>query len=415
MAIGTMARTDPDHMARLTTVAGCFLAQNFVMGTAYGSFGPLLTTMQADLGVSRAVASMGMSIVTLALALVAAVAGGVMQRFRTRDVMLAGVAVSAAAYLGLAATTNFLLALLFYALIGIGVALGAILAPLALTTRWISGGRGKALAIVNLPVVLFTCPFLIGMALPVIGRRALLLAIAGALLALLPLLLALVRERPGSGAGAGAEAPAGMPQSAEPAPTAEILGNAGFWLVSLGIGLMAGCGIVFVVHIAPFGTSEGLPLRTATALLSIYAGAGLLGTPLFGWLADRLGPPAALILSGGVQAMGWALLLAVQGPALLLVAALLGVCCTPLVTLHGASLTALFGHATVARAMGYSYLCKLPFIFGFGPLAGAMFDATGDYHMPFLLCSGLMLCATLCFCALALVSRQPARAQAVPA
>ncbi|WP_157219360.1 MFS transporter [Flavisphingomonas formosensis] len=406
-------RTDPDGTARLTSVAGCFLAQNFVMGTAYGSFGPLLTTMQADLGIGRAVASMGMSVVTLALALVAAAAGGVMQRFRTRDVMIVGVAVSAIAYLGLALTPSFVVALVSYALVGIGIALGAILAPLALTTRWVSDGRGKALAIVNLPVVLFTCPFVIGEVLPEIGRRAVLLALSAALLMLIPVLLALVRERPSGESGFGGQGAAGTP--AEPVPAGAIVANSGFWFVSLGIGLMAGCGIIFVVHIVPFGTSAGLSLGSATALLSIYAGAGLLGTPLFGWLADRLGPPIALILSGGVQALGWALLLVVKGPALLLVAATLGVCCTPLVTLHGAALTALFGHATVARAMGYSYLCKLPFIFGFGPMAGAMFDATGDYRMPFLLCSALMACATLCFLALSVVSRQPGDARTATA
>ena len=43
MAIGTTTGADPDGTARWMTVAGCFLAQNFVMGMAYGSFGPLLT------------------------------------------------------------------------------------------------------------------------------------------------------------------------------------------------------------------------------------------------------------------------------------------------------------------------------------------------------------------------------------
>lgn len=389
--------------ARIRTIIGCFLAQNLVMGVAYGSFGPLLAANQAHLNVGRAVAAMGMSLNTLALALVAAVAGGLMQRFNVRAVMVTGVLISAAAYLGLAFTDSFAIALVCYALVGVGIALAAILSPLALVTRWVSTGRGKALSIVNLPFALFVCPFVIGAVLPDVGRAGVLIGLGCILLALAPLLLLLVRERPPvyPGGEAHAAANAMAPQSAR-----HVLRSPGFWLVSLGIGLMAGCGIVFVVHIVAFGSGIGLSMVSATGLLSIYAGAGLVGTPLFGWLADRLGPPNALILSGGCQALLWSMLLVAKGPALFLIAAGLGICCTPLVTLHGAALSALFDQATVARAMGFSYLFKLPFIFSFGPAAGALFDTTGDYRIPFLLCSGIMGCATLSFFGLSIVSRE---------
>lgn len=406
------AGADVDRAARIKTILGCFLAQNLVMGIAYGSFGPMLEANQAHMDVGRAVAAGGMSLITLALAVVAAIAGGLMQRFRVRDVLAFGVAVSGTAYLGLAIAPNFPVALVCYALVGIGVALGAVLAPLALVSRWVSEGRGKVLAFVNLPVILFACPFVVGLVLPSVGREAVYFGLGAALLALVPLLFLLVTEWPPSADRSGAASSAAGTSAVS---SAQVLRSPGFWLISLGIGIMAGCGITYVVHIVAFGLDKGMPLISASALLSIYAGAGLVGTPLFGWLSDRLGPPNALVLSGGCQAVLWSMVLIVEGPALYLVAAGLGICCTPLVTLHGASLGALFDPATVARAMGYSYLVKLPFIFGFGPGAGALFDMTGEYRIPFLLCSALMACATLCFIGLAIVTRIDRRRHAMAA
>ena len=400
----------PDwSMPAIKTVFGCFLANNLVMGVAFGSFGPLLIANEAHLGVGRGTAAIGMSLITIAAALVAAVTGGMIQRFRVRDVMVGGVVLNAIAYFLLAFTNSFPLFLCSYTLVGAGAALSGILTPLTLVSRWVPQQRGKALSAVNLPVVMFACPFLVGTALPEIGRAALLMIFACLFVALVPLLLLLVKERPEPSADrVQPEAPA-VVDDGEPARQ-RILATAPFWLISLGVGILAGCGTVFVVHIAPFGGTRGLSPVNATALLSIYAGAGLIGTPLFGWAADRFRPANALVLCSGVQALLWFMLLMMEGPALLIVAALMGVCSTPLVALHGAALSFYFDAATVTRAMGYSYIFKLPMAFALAPTAGALFEATGDYRLAFLLCSALTVGAALGFLGLAMRGNQPARA-----
>jgi len=102
--------------------------------------------------------------------------------------------------------------------------------------------------------------------------------------------------------------------------------------------------------------------------------------------------------------------LLVSGPALFAVVAILGMCCSPLMALHGGALGALFGANGVSRAMGFSFLVKLPFIFAYGPAAGALFDLTGGYSLSFMLCTASLTIATLSFIALAMVMH---RAQAV--
>ena len=144
-------------------------------------------------------------------------------------------------------------------------------------------------------------------------------------------------------------------------------------------------------------------------MLSFYAGAGLIGTPVFGWIIDRIGAPAALVIAAlGLATLSLAVIF-VDGPALFAVVALAGACCTPITTMHGAALGDLFGRNAVARAMGYSYFIKLPFLVGAAPVIGAVYDATGSYRVPFALCAGAMLLAAGCFAALWLISRTDGR------
>jgi cyanate permease len=376
-------------------VALCFLAQNCAMGFAFGSFGPLLASSEAHFGVSRTVASTGMSLIMLAIGGLAPFLGSLLQRHSVRAAMIAGALLSAMGYWGLAVLHSFALGLVMYALIGTGVSLTAILGPLILISRWFEANRARMLSLVNLPLALFVTPYLIARMLPEQGRCAILGSIGTTFLLLAPLLLLLVEQPPSGNAqprSSTANAPVATSGSA-----ATILRKPAFWLLSIGIGIMAGAGSAYMVHIVPFGIERQMSLPAAAALLSVYSGAGIFGTLLFGWIADRLGPPSALVISASCQAVLWWSLLQVNGAQLYLVAALLGVCVVPLTTLHGAALSRVFGAAAVGRATGYSYLVKLPFIFSFAPAMGRIFDVFGGYHTPFLLTAGLMVLSSASF------------------
>jgi len=201
----------------------------------------------------------------------------------------------------------------------------------------------------------------------------------------------------------GATAASAAAQGEEPTP---IMKRPAFWLLSLGIGIVAGAGTGFVVHIVPYGLSQQMSLQSASALLSVYAGAGVGGTVLFGWICDRIGPPAALAFGAIAQALLWSSLLYLHGPAMYLVAALLGICVVPLVTLQGAAISHLFDTASVSRAMGYSYFIQLPFILVFGPALGLLFDHFGQYNVPFLIVAAFLVLAGLLFYVMILTLRR---------
>jgi MFS family permease len=382
---------------RWRVVVVCFLVQNVAMAMAFGTFGPMLASTEEHFGVSRAVAATGMSFITLAIGGLSPLLGSLLQRVPVRSAMISAALLSSVGYCGLAFVNPFQLALLMYGLIGTGVCLLGILGPLVLINRWFETNRAKVLSLVNLPIALFVTPYIVATFLPIYGRFAIFCVIATIFLLIIPLLFSLV-ERPVMAANPAN--PVDRVDVRKPELSKDsrsISRNPAFWLVSLGIGVIAGAGIAFVVHIVPFGMDRNLSLPAASALLSVYSGCGIFGTLLLGWLADRIGPPTTLVIAAAAMSGLWWSLLHITGVPLYVVAALIGVFGVPVVTLHGAALSEIFGVDRISRAMGCSYLIKLPFIFTFAPVVGLLFDRSGGYQLPFLFIVGLLAVAAVCF------------------
>ncbi|WP_250504183.1 MFS transporter [Caballeronia sp. AZ7_KS35] len=390
------------------TLIICLIAQNCSMGFALGSFGPLLASTEQHFGVSRAVAAVGMSVLILALGGLSPLLGGQLHRLPVRISMAVGALLGALGYWGLAITHSFSTALVMFALIGASVCLNAVLGPLVMISRWFETNRGKALGVVNLPVLLFLTPYIIADLLPRFGRGPLLGALATICAALVPLMLLLVEYPPAASARDGDD----DAHAAAPEGFAAIMKRPAFWLLSIGVGIVAGGGTAFTVHIVPFGVDRQMSLPAAAALLSVYGGAGLFGSLLFGWICDRIGAASALVLSALCQALVWWGFLHGSGPLLYGLAALLGVCLVPLVTLQGAAISEMFDAQGVSRAMGYSYMITMPFMFGFAPAMGVMFDTLGGYDMPFLAIAGLLVLAAGLFYLMQHALRKPASARA---
>lgn len=377
--------------AAMRTIAICAIAQNVAMGLAFGSFGPLLAANEAHFGVDRAQISFGMSVLTTALGLSAIVGGGTMHRFKPGTVMIAGALANLVAYLGLMATGAFPVALAMFVLVGVGTALTAILGPVTIVARLFPDQRGRMLSLVNLPVMMFAVPYIVARVLPLCGREQIYAGATAAFIVLVPLLFMLRSDSDSPDRAAPGAADANV------IPAGAMFARADFWLVALGIGLIAGTATAFTVHSAAFAQSNGLAPASAAMLLSVYSGAGLAGTPVMGWLADRSGPRLALAIAAAIQTIGWTLLASGTTALFLPVAALLGAVSVPLVTLHGAAMAAMFGPASVSRAMGISFAFKLPFLYGVTPLVGWAFVHFGSYRIGLAGSALAMLVATLLF------------------
>lgn len=368
-------------------VAVCLVANNLTLGLPFGSFGALLALNEQHFGIARATISFGMSAFTVTMGLSALLMGGLVRRLTPRLALAIGIAASSIAFLGLGLTSSLAVAFVMWAMLGFGAAMAAILAPVAIAAELFPERSGRILGIVNLPVVLFAAPWVITKALPVLGREGIYFVMFALLVPALVAALLLPRKAPQEVISNG--------HADEPATSRAMFGRGDFWLITLGISLIAGTGVAFMVHAIPYAGSRGLSPSTAALMLSIYSGAGLAGVPLFGWLADKVGPPVALAGSAILQCICWGFFAIAPADSFLAIAALLGLATTPLTTLHGAAMARLFGAAAVGKAMGTSFAIKLPFLFAISPAVGYIFVRLSDYRPAFLVISGSLLVAVI--------------------
>jgi sugar phosphate permease len=258
------------------------------------------------------------------------------------------------------------------------------------------------LGIVYLPLAISVMPYVIASILPGLGRTTVLLLMAVTMIGTLPFLWFLL-EKPVEGTG-------DKSQSVQAAATrdstaggdrlltkTELFTNPYFWVLSVAMAILAGAGSVFQVHAVPFGTGRGMSLPAAAMLLSTQSIFGLPGTLLFGWASDRFGSLATLAFLNFYCGVLWLLLYGAGEPFLFVISALMGPAVTPIIMLHGAATAELFSLSNVSRAMGFGYLIKLPFLFGFVPVAALLFEWSGSYELPFMITAGLLFLNALGF------------------
>ena len=375
-----------DSKSAKRTIMVCMLTNNLTLGLAFGSFGALLASNEQALGAARDTISFGMSALTTTMGLTALVMGNLVRRITPRLSIAIGLVAAACAFVGLGLTSSLAVALAMWALLGFSIALAAILGPVAIAAETFPDRTGKALGLINLPVVLFISPWAVTTLLPALGRHGTYLLMAALLLPI----LALVMKLP-----AGSASRAEKTTALATAPASAIFGRADFWLVSLGIALIAGIGTAYTVHAIAFAQSRGLSLPESALMMSAYSGAGLAGVPFFGWLADRIGAPRTLAVSGAIQCLCWAGLALAPTGSFLFLSAALGAATTPLTTLHGAAMSQLFGAKGVGKAMGYSYAIKLPFMFIASPAVGYAYVHLADYRPAFLIVAASLIGAVV--------------------
>jgi MFS family permease len=380
-----------------------FLAQNCAGGMVMGSFGTVLTILQGELNVSRAAVSSTLGVIYMSLCLSSPIVGGLLQHYKLRTMMIVGSLGAAIASLLLAYAQSFTTVVLLCALLlGPSMCMVGIIPTSTLVSRWFTHDRGKALGIANMPLFLLVVPPIAAKIAISHGRTGVFLAMTGVFL-LLILLLSRILERPDaadrrfpSDQGLATDRRSGT--SGSEMSSAALLHDSRFWLLSLGIGIMAGGGTIFLGHAVPMAQQKGFALTTASMLMSSCGAGALLGALTFGWLIDRIGALSSLTLNASIQALTWlGFFFASSLWALLLLSLLTGICYGAQIALHGAALNEFFGTTNISKAMGLSYLLKVPFLFASAPIAGYIFDVSGNYDGAVIMCAIALTFSTLLF------------------
>lgn len=380
-------------------VAG--LCYGFGMSPAYYSWSIFAPRITADLGIDRAAVGGVFGLFNTLHQCVGLLVGLAIARFGLRRVMPAGFCLTAAGLLLLAgAETAFACYVGFSVLGGVGVGFSTTVPAQTLGQNWFRRRRARVIA------AIFTVGGLAGWLVApadawVLERydwRTGWMLIAGLSAALGLLAAAFVRESPesvGQHLDGAAPAPGGGPGAAEADGRAADRWTARQAVRTPQFCLLLVCGVAYAapwntavahltLHLIDVGHAETLAIGFVGSMALVSIGGRLMGA-VGDWIAPQYALAAALVLEG----LGAGALVLAADPALAVAAvALLGVgfgmafVCIPVVFSH------FFGRGAFAVTSGIRTTCTGVFG-GLGPwLAGAAFDATGSYAVPFI---GLLL------------------------
>ncbi len=341
----------------------------------------VLAPVQAAFGVARGDASLPFTLAMIGFALGGVVMGKLTDRFGVLAPVLCGVSALGTGYIAAGFAPNLILFALAHLLIGVGTS--ATFGPLmADASQWFTRHRGIAVATVSSGNYIGGAiwPPLLQHLVTAEGWRATHIGI-GALCPLLMLLfLPMLRRRAPSDGGAVADA---LIAAAQRGP--DLSANA--LQAVLCVAGVACCVAMAMpqVHIVAYCGDLGYGVARGAEMLSLMLGFGIFSRIGSGFVADRIGGVATLVLGSALQGVALLLYLLFDGLAsLYVVSALFGLFQGGIVPMYAIIVRQYFSPQEAGTRLGIVLMATL---FGMalgGWMSGALFDVTGSYRAAFV-------------------------------
>lgn len=373
-------------------VAAAFLTMFTCFGAAY-SFPAFFEPLSREFGATRGTVSLVFSAAGFLYFALGAISGRLADRIGPQPVVGFGLACVAAGLFAASFADSLTAIIIFYG-VGIGIGVGFAYVPaIGTVQRWFLVKRGQASgwAVAGIGIGTMAAPPAAAYAIEVLDWRGAYVAFGVATLVLGILATALLRASPASmglqpdGAAAPVSTAPSVPAGLE---LGQVLRSRIFWLLYLACGLNCIGTFVPFVHLAPYATDQGLSRTEGVWLVGLIGVGSTLGRFVLGGLADRIGRDrslALIMLLNGVALAYWSV---AQGFAALAIFALVfGLFYGGFVALVPAFTADLFGLRAMSAVLGVLYT-SVAFGTLLGPtLAGWVFDSTGSYTWPILICT----------------------------
>ncbi|MFB9386365.1 MFS transporter [Pseudonocardia petroleophila] len=288
--------------------------------------GVLMEPLQNEFGWSVTTISAAVAVNMALYGLTAPFAAALMERFGIRPVITAAlVVVAAGSGLTVFMTASWQLVLCWGVLVGLGTGSMALALVATVTGRWFVARRGLVSGVLTAGGAAGQLVFLpvIALVAESSGWRAAALGVAVVALAVVPLVLLLLRERPrdlgvtpygGTAAddrdpirtGAGRTAVRALVDAARTRP---------FWYLAAGM-MICGATTMGLIqpHFIPAAHDHGMPQTVAAGLLALVGLFDIAGTTASGWLTDRYDPRVLLLVYYVLRGVSLAALPALFGP-----------------------------------------------------------------------------------------------------
>lgn len=389
----------------LGVIVAAFIAQGLALGSTIASFSLFVRPVAESFEASTLEVSVGVSLITLALAACGVPIGMWLDRGSPKNVMFTGCTImTTAIFLASHAQSLWTLAALCV-LAGIGIPMLGPLTTAAVVAKVANEQRGRALGIANLGLPVFGIGFAVmaGSSIEAWGWRSTLQIFAAIIFLFgFPAIALGIPKDLGTHSRAQAE----ESSAANSWTPKRLLASPTFRMIAVILGIGMGITTGWVAHVAPFLNDLGASMRYAGGILGGMQGGMMIGTFVLGAMADRYSAVKILLGVFAMQISCFALLFADFGLSVASATLLIsGVASGGLMPVMSHLFADKFGTANLGRSMGLANLAILPFGFGLPMIAGGLHDITGSYSTTIILCSCLLSVGIAAIAALARLER----------
>lgn len=379
--------------------------QAMAFGLTFYTFGVWVLPWSEEFGTSRGEIMIGYILVNIAMGLLAPFVGHAMDSKPIRALVTAGIVMIAGGFLLVSFGTSILQVLAIYATL---VAAGAILAgPLGASTlavKWFRARRSFAFGISAMGTSLggFLLPPFAAFLLANFGWRGAHQIIAAlAIILIVPLVWWVVSNTP-EDRGIEPE-PEATDHDGKPAngaadrlswTTRTILREPNFWITAIAFGTLTMAFSGVLPNLVAIAHDIGIDAQKAALLMSILAGAGMVGKASFGYAADNIDIRRLFWCASALLASALFMFLTTSSfSGLVLASIFMGLSSGGFIPLQGTIVGSRFGPAAFGRVMGLLAPFTLPLAIVGPPLAGFIYDATGNYDLAFEIFLGAVIVA----------------------